>query len=770
MNAFFHWYLITLFLSILFLPLGELLFPKWKDKGWIAVKCLGLFFGGYVFWAMNCAHLLKFSRRNAIAVMLFLAVVFCAVWYLRSRSDLNMPFFAPSHRGKGAAHGNDGNGTDMSAALRLIIAEEAAFLVLLAVWTYIIGFKPEAYGTEKFMDYAFITAMIRSDYMPFADPWYAGSAINYYYGGQYMSALMIRLSGVTAGEGYTLMRAFIAAASCVVPFSLVRQMMEDRILGTFPGMPDLLKTKEVRRTGIYPALAGTVAGIATAFCGNGHYILYKLILPIKDRITGFTERAAYWFPSSTRFIGYDPDVPDKTIHEFPAYSTVLGDLHAHYINILFVTALCAVIYAYAQRNWPASAGMDVTVRPQITQDGKRRTFFPNALFLLKETFASPEMWIFALMTGVFRWTNFWDFPIYYVVAGSVYFFVDLRRFRGNAKHFFSVLVSKMAFIFAAGMVFALPFTSTFDQISTEVHPTHSHSPLYQLFILWGLPAVISAAFVLRLIAERDRTREGSFGRRFLDFYEYLQLPDLVISMFSYCALGLVLLPEVVYVKDIYEGAHYRANTMFKLTYQSFILFGIVMGYVLIRAFAVKTRKAVRAAAVAGLVLVALTGGYIFTSIHSWFGDVTKPENRIHTDASVFVYESFPDDFEAVNWLNQNVAGIHTILEANGDSYTDYERVSTATGLPTVMGWYVHEWLWRSNTEAQNERASDIEAIYTGTDVNAVKALLSKYGIEYIYVGNLERDKFPALNDGVLQQCGEVVFDSGTGTYIVKTES
>ncbi len=41
--------------------------------------------------------------------------------------------------------------------------------------------------------------------------------------------------------------------------------------------------------------------------------------------------SAYWFPSSTCHIGWgDPLVEnDRTIHEFPSYSFVLGDLHAH---------------------------------------------------------------------------------------------------------------------------------------------------------------------------------------------------------------------------------------------------------------------------------------------------------------------------------------------------------------------------------------------------------------------------------------------------------
>ena len=84
-------------------------------------------------------------------------------------------------------------------------------------------------------------------------------------------------------------------------------------------------------------LAGLLAGMGTAFCGTMHYVVYGLIKPLTDE--GFL----YWFPDATRYIGYDPDLPDKTIHEFPAYSSILGDLHAHYLNILFVVTVTAVI-------------------------------------------------------------------------------------------------------------------------------------------------------------------------------------------------------------------------------------------------------------------------------------------------------------------------------------------------------------------------------------------------------------------------------------------
>ena len=56
--------------------------------------------------------------------------------------------------------------------------------------------------------------------------------------------------------------------------------------------------------------------------------------------TGMAETASYWFPDATRYIGYNPvNDSDKTIHEFPCYSFVLGDLHAHVVNVMFVTFL-----------------------------------------------------------------------------------------------------------------------------------------------------------------------------------------------------------------------------------------------------------------------------------------------------------------------------------------------------------------------------------------------------------------------------------------------
>ena len=112
-----------------------------------------------------------------------------------------------------------------------------------------------------------------------------------------------------------------------------------------------------------------------------------------------------------------------------------------------------------------------------------------------------------------------------------------------------------------------------------------------------------------------------------------------------------------------------------------------------------------------------------------------------------------------------------MLEANGDSYSDYERVSAMTGLPTVLGWYVHEWLWRGNPADLNVRAEDVKQMYTSTDTNEVLRLLEQYHVTYIFVGSKEKEKYgDALNESLLQSIGDIVYqDTASGTHILQVQ-
>lgn len=833
MGIVLQWWLIFLLMGLGFLPLATYVFRGFDDGGWMFAKTIGLFLVSWLVWTLNCTGLALFQQSTIVITLLVLAAVnYAALFIFRKMRT--------KRRGTSSSAF-----TERAVSVPTILIEEAVFLALFGLWVYIIGFKPEAYGTEKFMDYGFMTAMTRSLTMPFEDMWFAGSKVNYYYGGQYIATLLVKMTGVTTGEGYNLMRAIVAALSFSLPASLGCQLMRDKLEARHAdhaGRAHSGKSgassekqavsggteskKRADRRSKLPYLTGALAGAAVACCGNGHYVIYGIIKPIIARVMG--RSYSYWFPDSTRYIGYNPDVGDKTIHEFPAYSTVLGDLHAHYVNIIFVVTVIAIVYAWARKvRMPevnpfsaaaaragtaiSTAGGEIAAgKGQGTQpaaDGASedsaadRSLLESGIRAAKKYFGrggraqgsfrftteevlqliSPEILLVGLMTGVFRWTNYWDFPIYYVTCGSILFFVNLRTYRRKLPKFIFIMAMEALVMLAVGAVCALPFTANFDMISSHVGLTHSHTAFYQLAVLWGLPFACCIAYIVGLILDRRQEMNrlsGTGADRCGGYAHHLDTPDLAVLMWSLCAMGLVFLPEVIYVKDIYGGDYYRANTMFKLTYQAFILFGVCMAYIITRALAgasirphmsVARRRVVRLISAAALVCLLLTGGYIFKACSSWFGNVLRPENRVSTDASVFVSESFLSDFEAISWLNTHVSGTPTILEAPGDSYSDYERVSVATGLPTVAGWYVHEWLWRSDTVELNQRLADIETIYTSTDAAAVKALIEKYNIAYIYIGRLEREKYPSLNDTLLQSIGETVYSNGADTYILKVQ-
>lgn len=139
-----------------------------------------------------------------------------------------------------------------------------------------------------------------------------------------------------------------------------------------------------------------------------------------------------------------------------------------------------------------------------------------------------------------------------------------------------------------------------------------------------------------------------------------------------------------------------------------------------------------------------------------FGNVLDPSGYKGLYALRYLETDFPEDVSAITWLKENIEGAPVVLEANGDSYTGFERVSASTGLPTILGWYVHEWLWRNDTEDLNVKSTDIRNIYTSESEEQVRTLLKQYDVSYIFVGSKEREKYEdALNNALLQSLGDM---------------
>ena len=99
------------------------------------------------------------------------------------------------------------------------------------------------------------------------------------------------------------------------------------------------------------------------------------------------------------------------------------------------------------------------------------------------------------------------------------------------------------------------------------------------------------------------------------------------------------------------------------------------------------------------------------------------------------------EYEAIRWLRESSHEGEGLLEAVGRDYSDYGRVSAATGLPTVLAWPGHERQWRGSFEPVKGREQDVADIYQGTDPDMVRRLLRRYDIRYVVIGPRERDTY-----------------------------
>ncbi|MCI9174884.1 MAG: hypothetical protein HFH49_08045 [Lachnospiraceae bacterium] len=711
-GPFFLWWLMAFILGCSFMPITSVLFSGFQDKGWMFSKVIAIAVSGYVTWLLVTFKLLHFT--SAACLLVTLACIAANLGIAALQQKKTSAFSAKEgHSAAGTQRGHVSPFFPVSAK-NLIFGEELILFLAFLLWTYVVGFRPQAFGEEKFMDFGFMAAMMRSPALPATDLWYSQSPINYYYGGQYYAVFLTKLTGTQIAVTYNLMRTLIAAMAFALPFSLIRQVSSDYFCrSNREFMP------EVQMSRFLPCCAGLLAGAAVSLAGNMHYVIYAKLLPL-------FQETDYWFPDSTRFIGHDPETLDQTIHEFPAYSFIQGDLHAHVVNIYFVLTVAGLLYA-----WMKSGNKEK-----------------------KKALLQPPLLMCGLFLGIFQWSNAWDFAIYYVVICGVCLFGNLKWFQ-NWKQGIFISAGQWAELLLLSVLAALPFTLHFDSgMAQGVRLAQNHSALYQLCVLWAFPVLAVLFYLAVLVLEQKKCRP-------LQWLKDTDSADIFTAVLCLCAFGLILMPELVYLRDIYEKTAARSNTMFKLTYQAFILFGLSMGYIFIRFLADNSRRWVQAMGIIGTICLLMTSGYTPTAVRQWQGNIFHKDGYLGLDATAFLETSYPKDAPAIRWLQENVKGSPVVLEANGTSYSSYCRVSAMTGLPTVLGWYTHEHLWRNDTEDLNEKSRQIELIYTSRDKNQVRSLLEQYQVSYLFLGQMEREKYPALNETLLRSLGEAVYDDET---------
>jgi uncharacterized membrane protein len=230
--------------------------------------------------------------------------------------------------------------------------------------------------------------------------------------------------------------------------------------------------------------------------------------------------------------------------------------------------------------------------------------------------------------------------------------------------------------------------------------------------------------------------------------------DFVLLLFG-VGLLLTLGTEFVYIVD---GFGTRMNTIFKFYYQAWALWSVASAfaaYYLISG--VNLHRAVRVLAAIVVTIVVVLGLFYPAMAIPTKMDADQPL----LDTLEFTARFAPDDYAAAQWLNQNGAGNPVILEAPGDEYNaSTSRLSTWTGLPSVVGWHGHEGQWRGNYDIQGPRMAAIEEIYTTHDIARALELLQSYGVRYVIVGPNERRLYPPAGLIKFDQQLPIAFQQG----------
>ncbi len=595
----------------------------------------------------------------------------------------------------------------------LIIFEELLFLIAFLFWVYIRGQEPSIHSLEKFMDFGFINSILRGKYFPPADIWYAGSPINYYYFGHLTGAVLIRLSGINPAVGYNLILTTIFALGVTQVFSLIGGMINI-----------VLKTANVIKTILLAALGAFIVNL-----GGNLQTIYAFTsgypndnpIPFWQILSGFNP-AKYWYPNATRFIPF-------TIHEFPSYSYVVADIHGHVFDIPFVLLTLAILFIFFTHKKPLTTSYQLL----------------TTVFL-------------GFLTAVHYMTNAFDGPIYLLLTVIVFYLM----FRFSRRFFIAAVL-----LVASFFIFSFPFSYHFKPFVTGIGVNCSPefltnigrlgpflfekdkcqiSSLWMLFILWGFFWVSFALFIVSQYLKKQYNNAAM-----------QQCNNFVFLLFSFGTF-LVIIPEFFYIKDIYP-AHFRANTMFKLGYQAFIMMGIASAYTLFQIKLLEKWKLLLLTFVYILFLF-FVAIYPTFSVPSYYGSLDRP---ISLDGQTWFNNIYPEDSEIINFLNLSEKNQPVILEAQGDSYTDFERISAFTGLPTVAGWWVHEWLWRGSADVVGKRIPDVVNIYESKDSYLTTILLRKYNVKYVIVSKMEKTKYPNLNEDKFLAIGRLIFRSSNGS-------
>lgn len=788
MIAFASWYILITLFGLAALPLAYTWLRHLPDRGWGVTRPLGWLLAGYLVWLLGALG--GFAQVNAgtgLSALLIVSVVSLAVL---QRWGGGVSAFVDWVRER----------------RRLIAAEELLFFVAFLAWAYYRAHDNTIAATEKPMEFAFLNSIVRGGEIPPADPWLSGFAISYYYFGYLLVGLLTEMSGVATSVAFNLAVALLFALTATggfsVAYNLVAALWPDEYESAWTYAGGFLGT-------IMLVVISNVEGVFEILHANGigSPALYEW-LDIKN-LAG-APQSATWYPTDTwwwwrasRVIhdrvpitGADQEVID----EFPFFSFLLGDMHPHVLALPFALLALAVAFNLLRSAWVvADAGTNAEPAHW------RSILVPFDGWQLGAGWGALSLFLSVLVVGSLGFLNSWDFPTYgFVLMASwvLGMLVVARAREWQVRDWLWDHIQALLVIPTLGIVLFLPFYLGFRSQAEGIGIVWANKTApQQYFVFFGifiwvllgvlgamLPAIwrtkitpwrvlVTAALAVPLaiglffgfgtvvitsilvalsafaleaclsprtdvVAERRAGRHPVIAGGSVDTVPVRQnVAPLMFALLLFCVSVLLTLgTEFFFIRDSFGT---RMNTIFKLYYQAWIMMSMAAAF---GAVWLVRRLPRLPRAVWGTGFVILLAVSLLYPVAATWTKAGRFAGEATLDGMAWFRNS--PDFVAIQWLNENVEGQPVVLEATGGSYSEYARISMATGLPTVLGWDFHEQQWRGSYEEPGRRKPLIERMYTSTDPTEAKELLDQFDVRYVVIAPLERNTYNLTDEQI----------------------
>jgi uncharacterized membrane protein len=694
-----------------------------KVLAYVAAKAAGLILFGYFIWLLGSLKILSYQNYPVILGLFVVAVglggYFCRDLFLsRSVDEPQLPETGKKTKKLKILQRRMGPQKREWPFYKKILAVEGLAILVYLLYLYLRSYNSAINGTERFMDLALLSSAGKTDFFPFIDPWFAGKTINYYYYGSYLMSLISNLGKLPYALSYTFTLGLIYSQSILFSSVLVWTI-----------------TNSKKAAALVAFLVTTAGTLFYAGCAIGGYMA--------------TPEKVCSYASSTRLY-----TPSYIINEIPSYSFTVGDLHAHLLALPFFLFGLILFYALKDLKKPdwrlvGLIALGIATSGMINAwDAITLVSLLIVLSLIKMFKTFKEEGSLQSKRAALKWP---------LSAGAAVCLAILLMT--------PYLVNFQSPVMGIGFI---PSYIALHNLKDVQYPT----PLLALAGMWG---VFAAAIFYMIIFRRKQLAEHLF----------------LISMMIVCS-GILLGVELFFIKDIYSVAnppYFRANTTFKFGFHAWVMLSIIFSVLVTFIYRDRTAKDHATGRVAAffLVLVSVVGGLVYPreAIKQFYTPSINYVNKT-LDGSGWMKNNTPNDWETVKYINGNIHKRSVIAEAVGDSYTTFSRIATFTGMITPMGWKTHEWTWRfEGKNAENAApgvtvetgwgavakvAEDIKTLYATADISEARRIIEQYGIEYVYIGDMERTTyFNNLEEQKFFTLGTMVFESG-GSRLFKVNS